>query len=65
MLWQQPDSSLNTLAERRNINEVLTTSTVSVSQIDTPPVLSAPVVTDPTELETPSTTNFSSQWITP
>ena len=48
----------NTVAERRNINEVPTTSTVSVSQIDTPPVLSAPVVTEPAELETPSTRTF-------
>ena len=48
----------NTVAERRNINEVLTTSTVSVSQIDTPPVLSAPVVTEPAELETRSTRTF-------
>ena len=29
----------NTIAERRNMNEVPTTTTVSVSQIDTPPVL--------------------------
>ena len=48
----------NTVAERRNINEVPTTSTVSVSQIDTPPVSSAPVVTGPAELETPSTRTF-------
>ena len=48
----------NTVAERRNINEVPTTSTVSVSQIDTPPVSSAPVVTEPAELETPSTRTF-------
>ena len=43
----------NTVAERRNITEVPTTSTVSVSQIDTPPVSSAPVETEPAELETP------------
>ena len=48
----------NTVAERRNINEVLPTSTVSVSQIDTPPVSSAPVVTEPAELGTPSTRTF-------
>ena len=48
----------NTVAERRNINEVLTTSTVSVSQIDTPPVSSAPVVTEPAELEMTSTRTF-------
>ena len=48
----------NTVAERRNINEVPTTTTVSVSQIDTPPVSSAPVVTEPTELETPSPRTF-------
>ena len=40
----------NTVAERRSINEVLTTTTVSVSQIDTPPVSSVPVVTEPAEL---------------
>ena len=34
---------LNTVAERRNITEVLKTSTVSVSQIDTPPAPSVPV----------------------
>ena len=32
----------NTVTERRNINEVQTASTVSVSQIGTPPVSSAP-----------------------
>ena len=48
----------NTVVERRNVNEVLTTSTVSVSQIDTPTVSSAPVVTEPAELETPSTRTF-------
>ena len=39
----------NTVAERRNITEVLTTSTVSVSQIDTPPAPSVPVETEPAE----------------
>ena len=48
----------NTVAERRNINEVPTTTTVSVSQIDTPPVSSIPVVTEPAELETTSTRTF-------
>ena len=48
----------NTVAERRNINEVPTTTTVSVSQIDIPPVSSAPVVTEPAELETPSPRTF-------
>ena len=48
----------NTVAERRNMNEVPTTTTVSVSQIDTPPVSSAPVVTEPAELETPSPRTF-------
>ena len=48
-----------TVAERRNMNEVpTTTSTVTVSQIDTPPVSSAPVVTEPAELETPSVRTF-------
>ena len=45
----------NTVAERRNMNEVPTTTTVSVSQIDTPPVSSVPVVTEPAELEMTST----------
>ena len=36
------------------MNEVPTTATVSVSQIDTPPVSSIPVVTEPAELETTS-----------
>ena len=40
------------------MNEVPTTTTVSVSQIDTPPVSSVPVVTEPTELETTSTRTF-------
>ena len=44
----------NTVAERRNINEVPTTSTVSVSQIDTPPAPSVVVVTEPAEPETTS-----------
>ena len=48
----------NTVAERRNMNEVPTTTTVSVSQIDTPPVLSIPVVTEPAEPETTSTRTF-------
>ena len=38
----------STVAERRNMNEVPTTTTVSVSQVDTPLVLSVPVVTGPT-----------------
>ena len=48
----------NTIAERRNMNEVPTTTTVSVSQIDTPPVSSVPVVTEPVEPETTSTRTF-------
>ena len=48
----------NTVAERRNMNEVLTTTTRSVSQTDTPPVLSVPVVAEPAELETTSTRTF-------
>ena len=44
----------NTVAERRNINEVPTTSTVSVSHIDTPPAPSVPAVTEPAEPETTS-----------
>ena len=39
----------NTVAERRNMNEVPTTTTVSVSQIDIPPVSSVPVVTEPAD----------------
>ena len=45
---------LNTVAERRNITKVLTMSTVSVSQIDTPPAPSVPVDTEPSEPETTS-----------
>ena len=48
----------NTVAERRNVNEVPTTTTVSVSQTDTPPVSSVPVVTEPAELEMTSTRTF-------
>ena len=48
----------NTVTERRNVPEVPTTSTVSVSQIDTPLVTSAPVETEPAELETPSARTF-------
>ena len=48
----------NTVADRRNMNEVPTTTTVSVSQIDTPPVSSIPVVTEPAEPETTSTRTF-------
>ena len=44
----------NTVAERRNTNEVPTTSTVSVSQIDTPPAPSILAVTEPAE---PATTS--------
>ena len=42
----------NTVAERRNINEVPRTSTVSVSHIDTPPAPSVPAETEPAEPET-------------
>ena len=42
----------NTVAERRNATEAPVTSTVSVSQTDTPPVTSAPVETEHTEPET-------------
>ena len=42
----------NTVAERRNTTEVPTTSTMSVSQTETPPVTSVPVETERTELET-------------
>ena len=42
----------NTVAERRNITEVPMTYTISVSQIDTPPVSSVPVGTEPVEPET-------------
>ena len=44
----------NTVAERRNIPEVPTMSTVSVSQIVTPHVSSVPVETEPAEPETSS-----------
>ena len=43
----------NTVAERRNINEVPTTSTISVSQIDTPGLLLFQL-TEPAEPETTS-----------
>ena len=42
----------NNVAERRNITEVPTMSTVSVSQIDTPPAPSVSVETEPAEPET-------------
>ena len=48
----------NMIAERRNITEVPTTSTISVLQIATPPVPSAPVRTEPVALEMPSTRTF-------
>ena len=44
----------NTVTERRSVPEVLTTSTVSVAQIATPPVASIPVETESAEPETPS-----------
>ena len=44
----------NTVAERRNINEVPTTSTVSVSHIDTPLAPSVPAVRETVEPETTS-----------
>ena len=53
-----PRLFFNTVAERRNMNEVPTTTTASVSQIDTPPVSSIPVVTEPAELEMPSPRAF-------
>ena len=48
----------NTVAERRNITEVTTKSTVSVSQIDTPPTSSVPVETEPAEPETTSSRTY-------
>ena len=42
------------MAERRNITEVPMTSTISVSQIDTPHISSVPVKTEPAEPETTS-----------
>ena len=48
----------NTVTERRNVPEVPTTSTVSVSQIATPPVTSVPVETELVEPETPSSRTF-------
>ena len=44
----------DTIAERRHMNEIPTTTAVSVSQVDTPPVSSVPVVTEPAALETSS-----------
>ena len=48
----------NMVTERRNIPEALIMSTVSVSQIATPPVSSAPVETEPADPETPSSGTF-------
>ena len=48
----------NTVNERRNVPEVPTKSTVSVSQIAAPPVSSAPNEIEPAELETPSVRTF-------
>ena len=48
----------NMVTERRNVPEVPITSTISVSQIATPPVSSAPVETEPAEPETPSSRTF-------
>ena len=45
---------LNTVNERRNIPEVLVTSTTGVSQIDTPPATPDPIETEPTEPGTAS-----------
>ena len=42
------------MAERRNITELPTMSTVSVSQIDTPPAPSVPAETEPAEPDTTS-----------
>ena len=44
----------NTVAERRNITEVPTTSTASVSQIDITPAPSVPAETEPAEPDTTS-----------
>ena len=49
-----PRLFFNTVAERKNRTEVPTMSTVSVSQIDTPPAPSVPVETEPAEPETTS-----------
>ena len=48
----------NTVAERRNITEVPTTSTVSVSQTDTPPAPSVPAETEPAEPDTTSSRTY-------
>ena len=48
----------NTVAERRNATEVPVTSTMSVSQTDTPPVTSAPVETECPEPETSNVRTF-------
>ena len=55
----------NTVAERRNTTEVPATSTMSVSQTDTPPVTSVPVETEHPEPETSSVETVSSKWIAP
>ena len=48
----------NTVAERRSATEVPVTSTMSVSQTDTPPVTSAPVETECPEPETSHVRTF-------
>ena len=48
----------NTVTERRNITEVPTTSTVSVSQIDTPSAPSVPAETEPAEPATTSSRTY-------
>ena len=48
----------NTVAERSNTTEILTMSTVSVSQTDTPPAPSVPVETELVEPETTSSRTY-------
>ena len=52
MPLQQPDVSLVLSSERRSATDVPVTTTVSVSQTDTPPVTSVPVETEHQEPET-------------
>ena len=48
----------NTVAERRNTTEALTTSTMNVSQTETPPVTTVPVETECMEPETSNVGTF-------
>ena len=58
MLWQQTRHFFSTVAERRDVPEVPTTSTATVPQIDAPSASSTHDEVEPTEPETPSTRTF-------